>query len=288
MGKGKKHEETGKEKKVSPKKIETVKKLVSSIKNNPTIILASIKNLPSKQFQNIRKILRGKSDVLVVKKRIMLKAIEDSGNKNIEKLKEYVCEDSAVLFSKEDAFELASILADNKRPISGKAGQITPEDIEAQEGPTDIPPGPAISEFGNLGIQIAVEDGKIAIKKTKVLVKAGQAISEEAASIMAKLEIVPFKIGLEPIAICETNTGKIYLNVKINKEETIVQLKTSTGKALGFAQKIVYCCKETIGYLLAKANANASALQKLSAAPVAEPAVNPEDNAQKETKSEDN
>jgi large subunit ribosomal protein L10 len=281
MEKGKKYKETGKQKKVSAKKVELVKGLVESMKKSPTIILASIKNLPSKQFQNIRKTLRGKSEVIVVKKRIMLKAIDESGNKNLEKLKEHVCENSAVLFSKEDAFQLASILADNKKPISGKAGQITPEDIEVHEGPTDIPPGPAISEFGNLGIQIAVEEGKIAIKKNKVLVKAGQAISEEAASIMAKLEIVPFKIGLEPIAICETQTGKIYLNVKVNKEEALGQLKTGAGKALGFAQKIVYYCKDTIGYLLAKANVNAASLQKYQA-----PAESK--NAQIETKSEDN
>ena len=42
------------------------------------------------------------------------------------------------------------------------------------------------------------------------------------------------------------------------------ELKSAAGKALGFAQKIVYYCKETIGYLLGKANAQANALGKLA------------------------
>jgi large subunit ribosomal protein L10 len=249
---------------VSKLKIETVKKLVELMKNNNTLIITSIKNLPSKQFQNIRKTLRGKADVIVVKKRIMLKAIDESGNKNIQSIKEHVCEDSAILFSKEDAFELASILANNKKPIGAKPGQTANEDISVEEGGTDIMPGPAISEFGALGIPIAVEDGKIAIKQSKVIVKAGEEISEAAASIMGKLEIKPFNIGLEPIALCDIQTGKIYLDVKIDKEKATKDLQTGAGKALGFAQTIAYYCKETIGYLLAKANSQADALSILT------------------------
>lgn len=248
--------------KVSKKKLETVKKLVELIKENDTIMIASIKNLPSRQFQDIRKKLRGKAETRVIKKRIMIKAIESS-DKKVEGLKKYVQEDSAILFSKEDAFNLAGILADNKNPIGAKPGQEAPEDIEVQEGPTDMIPGPAISELGNLGIKIAVEEGKIAIKEKKVIVKKGEKISDSAASIMGKLEIRPFKVGLEPIAIYEGKTGKIYTDVKIDKEKAVGDLKIAAAKSLGFAQKIVYYCKETIGYLLGKANSHVKALSQL-------------------------
>ena len=251
------------EKKISKKKLETVKKLVKLMKNNNTIMIASIKNLPSRQFQDIRKKLREKADVKVVKKNVMLKTIEASGNKNLEKLKEHICEDSAVLFSKEDAFALAGILAENKNPIGAKAGQTASENIEVEEGLTELTPGPAISELGSLGIKISVEEGKIAIKEKKVIAKAGEKISEAAASVMAKLDIKPFKIGLEPIAVCDTKSGKIYLNIKIDKEKTLEEIKISVNKATGFAQKIIYYCRETIGFLLGKANANAVALEKL-------------------------
>jgi len=250
------------EKKVSKKKIETVRKLVGLIKDSETIMIASIKNLPSRQFQDLRKKLRGKAEVLVIKKRIMLKAMEES-EKDLEKLKEHVQEDSAILFSKEEAFELASFLSKNKNPIGAKPGQEAIDNVEVEEGPTDLIPGPAISEFGNLGIKIAVEEGKIAIKEKKVIVKTGEKISGAAASIMGKLDIKPFKIGLEPLAIYDSKTGKIYLDVKIDQEKTIEDLRTTVAKSLSLAQKIIYCCKETIGFLLGKANSEAGALEKL-------------------------
>lgn len=251
------------EKKVSEEKIKTVKKLAELIKNNNTIIIVSIKNLPSRQFQDIRKKLKGIAEVKVVKKNIILKAIETSQDKKIEKLKNYVCEDSAILFSKEDAFVLAGFLAENKNSIKAKTGQIAMEDIEAGEGATDLTPGPAISEFGNLGIKIAIEDGKIVIKGKKVIVKKGEKINESAASIMAKLDIKPFKIGLEPLAIYDAKTSKVYTDIKIDKEKTAQEIKISAVKALGFAQKIIYYCKETIGFLIRKANAEEKVLERL-------------------------
>lgn len=259
-----KTEQETKRSKISPKKIETVKKLVSLIKDSNTIIIASIKGLPSRQLQDIKKKLRGMSDVFVLKKRIMIKAIEDSQKSNLEGLKNCICEDSAVLFSKQDAFELASFLAGNKNPVGAKSGQEAIEDIWVEEGVTDIMPGPAISEFGSLGIKVSVEEGKIAIKERKVIVKKGDKVTDAAASIMSKLDIRPFTIGLNPIVLCDINTGKLYKDVKIDEEKIIEELKTSAAKSLGFAQKIVYYCAETIGYLLAKANAEAKSLEKLS------------------------
>lgn len=262
MGKEKNKQEIEK-KKISKKKIETVKKLAELIKNSNSIIIASIKNLPSSQFQSIRKKLKGKAEVKVVKKRVMWKALESFEKENTIKLKEYVQEDSAILFSKLDAFELAGILAENKNPIAARAGQVTDMDIEIEEGPTDLVPGPAISELGALGIKIAVEEGKIAIKEKKVVVKSGEKINANVASVLAKLDIKPFYIGLEPLAMYDAKTGKIYTDIKIDKEKTIIEMKTAVAKAIGFAQKIVYYCKETIGFLLGKANADYNALNKL-------------------------
>ncbi len=246
---------------VSKKKLETAKRLVELIKDSDSIIIASIKNIPSRQFQAIRKKLKGKAEVKVVKKRVMCKALEVAGKNTLE-LKNHVQEDSAILFSKLDSFELASILSENKNPIAAKPGQIAAGDIEIEAGLTDLTPGPAISELGALGIKIAVEEGKIAIKENKLLVKSGEKINEAAASIMAKLDIKPFDIGLESIAIYDGKTGKIYTNVKVDKEKTVAEIKINAGKAIGFAQRIAYYCKETISYLLAKANAECSSISK--------------------------
>ena len=81
---------------------------------------------------------------------------------------------------------------------------------------------------------------------------------------MSKLDIIPFEIGLEPLAIYDKKTGNVYVDVKVDKKKTIEELRISKVKAIGFAQKIVYYCKETIGFLLAKANADEEVLKKLS------------------------
>lgn len=244
-------------------KAETVKKLAEKIKNSKTLMIVSIKNLPSKQFQNIKKSLRGKAVVRVAKKNIMLRAIKKFGKESLLPLEKQIQENSAFVISDIEGFELAGILSKEKTSSSAKAGQIAPEDIEVKAGPTSLVPGPAISELGALGIQISIEEGKISIKAPKVIIKKGGEINESAASILQKLDIHPFNVGLEPIAIYDVQTEKIYSNIKIDSEETVGDLKEASVKALGLAQKIIYYCKDTIGYLLAKANSEEQALAKL-------------------------
>ena len=130
-----------------------------------TILIASIKNLPGSQFQEIKKKLRGKAVVKVPKKNIILIAMDSSKNKELNELKEQIKESVAILFSKLDCFELSSEIESIKSPAKAKVGQIAPEDIEIPEGPTDLVPGPAISELGALGIKIQIDKGKILIKE---------------------------------------------------------------------------------------------------------------------------
>lgn len=249
------------EKKISEKKIEDVKRFAEKIKSSEAIIILDVKGLPSKQFQDIKKKLRGSLDVEMAKKSILIRAIDAAGE-GFAGLKEHVKENCAIGFSDSDAFEIAGVLSGNRNPIGAKAGQEAPEDIQVEAGATELMPGPAISELGALGLQVAVEEGKIAIKKSKVIVKKGEKVNEDAASIMQKLGIKPFLIGLEPIVIYDKKSRKIFTDVKIDKEKTVEELKTAKVKALGFAQKIMFYCRETIGYLLAKANVGENVLEK--------------------------
>jgi large subunit ribosomal protein L10 len=247
--------------KVPVKKINDVKKLAEKIKNSKTLMIVSIKGLPSKQFQDIKKSIRNEAFIQVAKKNILARAIKELKKDSVLELENYIKENCAFAISEIEGFELAGLLANKKTPVFAKAGQMAPMDIEVKEGPTDLVPGPAISELGALGIQISVENGKIAIKNPKVIVKQGNIISEGAASILQKLNVQPFSVGLDPIAVYDIKTEKIYTEIKINSEETTEQLKFAAAKALGFAQKIKYFCKETIVYFLAKADIGAKAIE---------------------------
>ncbi|MBM3233472.1 50S ribosomal protein L10 [Candidatus Pacearchaeota archaeon] len=247
------------ERKVPEKKLKAVTELENLIKNNRTFMVCSIKNLPGKQFEIIKKKLRDKVKIKVVKKNIILRAIDNSGIE-IKKMKEHIKEDSALLFSKLELFELSGILSDNTALVNAKTGQIATDDISVEAGATELVPGPAISELSSLGLKIAIEDGKISIKEKKIIVKKNDKINEVACGIMSKLGIKPFKIGFEPVTAYDSEEKKVFTNIKINKEKNLEELKQAFSRSLAFAVKIAYPCKETIRYLLGKAAAEEKAL----------------------------
>ena len=175
-------------------KVKLVKGLVDKIKNSKTILLASTKKLPSSQFHEIKKKLRGKADIRVSKKSIILRAIDESNKPELKNLKEKIVADVALFFSDLDAFELSSLLSDNQSSAKAKAGDIAEEDIKIEPGPTDLLPGPAISELSSVGLKVAVENGKLSIKQEVIVAKAGEPIKENVASVLSKLNILPLKI----------------------------------------------------------------------------------------------
>lgn len=244
-------------------KLDTVKELAELVKTKKTILVASIKNIPASQFQEIGKKLRSKAIVKVPKKSLIFRALDSSADEEIKKLREKIDDSFAILFSDLDSFELASELEESKSPAKAKPGQEAPEDIEIPEGPTDLIPGPAISELGALGIQIKIEKGKIHIKEAKVIAKKGAKISQGAADLMSKLDIKPFSVGFIPLCAFDTKEGKLYLNIKIDKEATVEKLKTSFGKVLGFAVGIGYTSEDTIKLLIGKANAHSNKINRI-------------------------
>ena len=248
---------------VSEEKKKIVEELSDLIKNKRTVLIASIKNIPGSQFQEIVKKLRGKAIVKVPKKNLIFRAIDNSGKEAEKKLKEQITESVAILFSDLDSFDLAAELVNNKSPTKAKAGQEAPLDIEIPAGPTDLVPGPAISELGALGIQIQIEKGKIKIKEPKVIAKEGEKISTGAAELMNKLGIKPFSVGFIPLSAFDTKEGKLYSDIKIDRKEALNELKVAFGKALPFAVEIGYPTKDTISFLIGKAHIHGKAIEGL-------------------------
>lgn len=248
---------------IPKKKIKEVDTLKNLIKSKKTVMIASIKNIPASQFQEIGKKMRGKANIKVPKKSLIFRAIDSVEGVEIGKLKEQVKESVAILFSDLDAFDLAAELLRGKTPAKAKPGQEAPEDITVEAGPTDLVPGPAISELGALGIQIQIEKGKIHIKESKIIAKHGEKISQGAADLMAKLDIKPFSIGFIPLAAFDTKENKLYTNISIDTEATISEFKMAYRKALSFAVNIGIINDQTIKLMIGKAAAQERRLNRV-------------------------
>jgi len=233
------------------------KKLVNEIseklKKSKTILIASTKGLPASQFQSIKRGLRGQAEIVVAKKTIIERAILDSGKGDLQALKESLQENFAVMFSEIEAFELAALLADKQSPTKAKAGDILLDDINVEQGPTELAPGPAISELGSVGLKVAVEGGKLSVKMAHRIAKKGDKVTENLASVMGKLKIFPMSVGFIPLAVYDSHDGKIYKDIKIDKKTTLHDLREGIGRALGFAVKLGYVARETVSYFIAKA-----------------------------------
>ncbi len=260
-------------KKISEIKIKTAAELEDLIKNKRTILISSIKNIPASQLQEIVKKLRGKAIVKVPKKNLIFRVLDHSKqlDKEIgpgepsfgEQLKGNINESFAILFSDLESFELAGELIKNQSSAKAKTGQIADKDLEIPEGPTELMPGPAVSELSSLGIKIQIEKGKITIKESKIIAKKGEKISQGAAELMNKLDIKPFKVGFLPLCSFDTKEKIFYSELKIDREGTIEELKKIYSKALPFAIEIGYSTKDTIRFLIGKAGRYEKALKKL-------------------------
>jgi len=259
----KKENKPNKDREIPEEKLNAVKELTNKMKKSGTILVASTKKLPSSQFHEIKKNLRGKAEIVVAKKSLVLRAIENVKKASVDELKKYIVADSALFFSEMDPFTLSGTLADNQSPTRAKTGDIVPEDVVVEPGPTDLIPGPAISELSGVGLKVAVEGGKLAIKQGATIVRAGEKVKENVASVMAKLGITPLKVGFEPVAAYDSKADKVYVGIKIDKKKTLEDLRSLIGKALGFAVGREYPTKETISFIIGKAGREEKVIQGL-------------------------
>ena len=248
---------------VSEEKKQTVKDLANLMLRNRTIMIASSKGLPGRQFNEIKKKMRGLAELRVAKKSAISKAIEATEKGSIQTLKQHLEADYVLLFSDTEPFELASILMDFQSSRRAKTGDIAPNDIEIEPGPTDLVAGPAISELSGVGLKVKVTDGKLEIIKGNVVARAGEPIKANVASVLSKLNVNPMKVGFIPIIAYDAKEDKTFSSLIIDKVGTLEQVRELVRKALGFAINIKYPTQKTVIYFIAKASREEKAIEKL-------------------------
>ena len=244
-------------KKVAKWKVEEVEKLSKMISEYPVVGIVNMENIPAKQLQKMREVLRGEVVIRMSRKRLMKLALEKA---KVKKLAEYLKGQPAFVFSKMNPFKLYKILEKNKTSAPAKPNAIAPKDIIVPKGETPFSPGPVLAELQKFGIPTAIQKNKIIIKEDKLEVREGERISPELASLLTRLGIEPMEIGLNLLAVYEG--GVIYSPdvLAIDENMLIAQLKEAYLNAVNLSVNTGYITKETAPLLIAKAYSEAKAV----------------------------
>jgi len=237
-----------------------VEELKNIIKSYPIVGIAQIGGIPAPQMQQLRAKLRDIALVKVVRNTLFSLALEetDKEKNGIAELKNIIEGETAIIAAKDiNPFKLFQIIKSNRINAPAKGGEIAPKDIVVKAGDTPFKPGPIVGELQKAGIPAAIEEGKVVIKKDKVIVPAGERISPQIAQILTRMEIYPLEIGINLKGIYEN--GIIFTPdiLDINKDEYVGNLTNAARNAFNLAINSGWVNKFTIDTLISMAGINA-------------------------------
>jgi large subunit ribosomal protein L10 len=240
-------------------KKEEVEDIKKNAKAYKLIGLVDMYGIPAQQVQQIRRNLRGKAVIKVTRNTLIRHAFEEIGG-DIKNLSKYISGHSAIIFTNDNPFKLYKQLEKTKTKMAAKSGEKAPEDIVIASGPTSFKPGPIVGELQQAGIPAAIEGGKVKIRETKTVVKAGGVISAKLAAILVKLDIKPMDVGV--LLQAAYHDGSIYEPSVLAVDETVIlgQIALAGRQALALSLEAAIPTKDTAPALLTKAVRDARGL----------------------------
>ena len=237
---------------LKPEKPMEVEKIAKMLNDYSVIGVLDMHKIPGKQLQKIRDNLRGNVVIKMSKKGILMRSIHGCDKKNIDTLKEHITREPALILTNEDPFKLFKMIKQNRARAKAKVGDIVKADIMIPKGPTELPPGPAISTLQKAGLKTGVQQGKIAVMQDKVVLKAGEAVTEEIASVFSLLKIEPMEIGLELVVALED--GIVYKKDVLDVDDSyyISEIEKALRQAINLSVNAGYPTQLTVDIMIQK------------------------------------
>ena len=244
---------------IAPWKKEAVTRLASHIAGCKVVGIIDVRGVPAPAFQTMRTDLRGKVQITMMKNSLMKLAFEEAGKtlKGVDELASSVDGQCAVVTSDLNPFRLFKQLDRTKTKMPARGGEVAPDDIEIKAGDTPFKPGPVVGDLQKAGLPAAIEQGKVVIKRDKLLVKMGDEISREVALVLTKLEIFPITIGLDLRVAYED--GMVFAKdvLTVDDAEYLARIRLVAASALNLSVFIAFPTEASMKPLLAKAHTNA-------------------------------
>ncbi|MDO8124661.1 MAG: 50S ribosomal protein L10 [Candidatus Hermodarchaeota archaeon] len=243
-------------------KLAEVGHLISLLEKYDYISLLRTEQIGSKQLQAIKKALRNKAIISMARNSLMIRALQNASQKkkNLDKLIPFVEGSSAFAFTDISPFELSDLLLQNKAKAPAKAGTVTPDDIIIEAGNTGFPPGPLISELGQVGLKTRIQGGSIWITQDHVIVKAGETVTRAQALVMSRLGMEPYEIFLK-LTVAYDNGILLSPDVfEIRRSDVVDQLALAGQEGFALAIAMSYITAEITPLLLQEAATAARSL----------------------------
>jgi large subunit ribosomal protein L10 len=214
-------------------KKKTVKELETLAQKYPVIGISDIEGFPASDFQQLRKTLGDKAVIKVAKSNLFRRLIQDKSE--LKELEPFLDRPTAFIFTEMNPFQLFKILKQNSSKSFAKPGQIASEDIVIPKGDTGLPPGPALGDLRNAGIEARIAEGSIKVIKESVVARKGEEITPEAALALTKLGVKPIELRLYLEAAIEN--GQLFTSqvLDIDEEQTLQNLQTGFQNAFNLA-----------------------------------------------------
>lgn len=236
---------------------------IKELKENYSVVgVVDVTSLPAPQFQQIRSKLRGRAEVLMVKKRVIKKVFDEleskfTGIKDLGVKIDGIC---GLIFTNENPFKIYKFIQKSKTQAPAKGGSVAPKDILVPAGPTNFAPGPIIGELGALKIKAGIDAGKVAIKEDAIVAKEGEEISGKLAEILTRLDIKPMEVGLNIKGIFDA--GVIYERsiLDVDEDYYLNMIKSASSQTFALSIGLNYYTSENIKHFVGKSYRDTVAL----------------------------
>ena len=239
-------------------KVKEIKELLSQYNS---VGIASLEKVRSAQLQKLRKKLEENACLRVVKNSLITRAVSEIENKaGIEKLEEYLTGPNLYLFTNLNPFKLVLLLEKSRVNATARAGDLAAFDVTVPAGNTGLPPGPIISQFTAVGLRTRIESGSVYVSKDTMVVKKGEPISAQLASLLAKLGIKPVEVGLSLKVIYDDGVILTEENLIVDIDAVRRSVEEAHQLAFNLSLEAAITLPENISYLVKLAYQNASSL----------------------------
>ena len=235
------------------KKTQMYQQLQELPKKYKVLSIIQMQKVRSTQILPLRKILKDDVEFVSIKDKIAKKAFAEMDVPGIKEIVKELSGQCMLIFTNMSPFKLNVLLAKNKIMMNARSGDIASVDVVVPAKNTGIAPGPMLTEFKNAGIPTKIDQGTIWIAKDSTPVLKGEAISEQLAGILGKLDIKPVEAGISLYTALEDGIKYAEEEMVIDVEKVREQFGQAHKEAVSLSIEAAYITADNISQILGKA-----------------------------------